>query len=327
MGPRLRRPPDIGLQVGSMSVPVQQTSAAASPPRPREALSKSPLLSGVVLAFVLGGLVAAGVLFAGGGWDYYAIPLELRGRSPLHKVLRPSGFTGHLLGIAGTLFLLSTLPYVARKRVKWLAGRGSIMNWLEVHIFCGIFGPILITLHTSLKFNGIISVAYWSMVLVVLSGFVGRHLYVRIPKTMRGNEVSRVDLEQRASELRERLTGSAVPPTLVRIIDETETRLMVRAGTRSLVQRIADALRMRRTAAALRREVRAAGLDSRLLHEVLEVIHMRAVLLDSIANLKRSKELFKAWHVFHRPLVWLMFVIAALHVGVAVYFGYAFFGK
>ena len=51
-------------------------------------------------------------------------------------------------------------------------------------------GPVLVTLHTAFKFNGIVSIAYWSMVLVVLSGFVGRYLYVRVPKTLRGTELS-----------------------------------------------------------------------------------------------------------------------------------------
>ena len=63
-------------------------------------------------------------------------------------------------------------------------------TWLEVHIFCGIVGPVLVTFHTSFKFNGIVSVAYWSMVAVVLSGFVGRYLYVRIPRSLRGIELT-----------------------------------------------------------------------------------------------------------------------------------------
>jgi hypothetical protein len=38
--------------------------------------------------------------------------------------------------------------------------------------------------------------------------------------------------------------------------------------------------------------------------------------------LKRTKTLFNHWHVFHLPLVYLLLVIAAAHIGVALYLGY-----
>ena len=35
------------------------------------------------------------------------------------------------------------------------------------------------------------------------------------------------------------------------------------------------------------------------------------------------QEALRLWHVFHKPLVYVMFVIAAVHVVVALYFGYS----
>jgi hypothetical protein len=49
----------------------------------------------------------------------------------------------------------------------------------------------------------------------------------------------------------------------------------------------------------------------------------RAQLLRRLAQLNRTRQRFSAWHVFHQPLVYVMFAIAAIHIGVAVYFGYA----
>ena len=49
------------------------------------------------------------------------------------------------------------------------------------------------------------------MVVVVLSGFVGRYLYVRIPKTLRGVELSAADLEARVAEIREPLDPRRTP--------------------------------------------------------------------------------------------------------------------
>ena len=54
------------------------------------------------------------------------------------------------------------------------------------------------------------------MVVVVLSGFVGRYLFVRIPKQMRGVGALRRDLEARAQD-----PGAAyaegLPPPLARV--------------------------------------------------------------------------------------------------------------
>jgi cytochrome b561 len=39
-------------------------------------------------------------------------------------------------------------------------------------------------------------------------------------------------------------------------------------------------------------------------------------------TLAATKRLFDLWHVFHLPLVWVMFAIVSLHVAVALYLGY-----
>lgn len=295
----------------------------------RERLSPTrALLNVVVLAGLAGVLVAIWLSYSYDAWSYYATTLARRGVMPVHRILRPSGTTGHLLGIAGTLLLISTFAYVARRRMKRLAKSGSPAHWLEAHIFCGIFGPVLVTFHTSFKFAGIVSVAYWSMSLVVASGFVGRYLYVRIPKTIRGEELSQAELEQRAAELRSQLAETRLPLQLVARIDEEERRLLATASAkRSLPARLRDALAARRRASALRREIRASGLERHLLHDVLSLAHERAELLRRITRLRKTKQLFQLWHVFHRPLVYLMFAILLVHVGVAFYFGYMPFSR
>lgn len=231
------------------------------------------LLDVVLLAVLSGVLVALWLLFRHDAWDYYTTPLRIRGYEAEHRFLRPSGTGGHLLGIAGTLVLFSTLAYVARRRIQLLAKAGPVARWLEVHIFFGVFGPILVTFHTSFKFNGLVSVAYWSMVLVVVSGFVGRYLYVRIPKTIRGEELTLAELDQRVAEMARDAAETTLPPRL---------------------------------RAAIEKE--------------------RAVLVRRIARLDRTRRLFQLWHVFHRPLVWVMFLVFFVHLGVAVYFGYTPFG-
>ena len=301
--------------------------SAAARPLPSSAPKRAPLATtrmlspAIIFAIVAGIFATLCVLVFLHGWDYYRTPLTERPYQAQHRLLRPSGLAGHLLGVAGTLFLFATLPYVVRKRVKRLAKKGSLPNWLEFHIFCGIFGPILVTLHTAVKFNGIISVAYWSMTLVVISGFMGRYLYVRIPKTIRGEELSQAEVEERARELKARLNESGLPPALIARIEAAEQRLEIRGAFSKLRRRIAAW----RASRQLRREIGARGESPHFVDQVLALAHERAVLMSRIARLKKTRALFQTWHVFHRPLVWVMFLVFFVHLGVAIYFGYTTF--
>ncbi len=155
----------------------------------------------VVLALFAIIALATWLLVGLDGWGYYRAPLSERSFMAANRWLRPSAPVGHLLGIGGFLMMLVPVAYSIRKKVKRFRDAGRIQTWLEVHIFSGIVGPALITFHTSFKFNGLVSVAYWSMVTVVLSGFVGRYLYVRIPKSIRGQELTQSELDARALAL------------------------------------------------------------------------------------------------------------------------------
>ncbi|MGZ4808818.1 MAG: hypothetical protein ACXVIJ_04545 [Thermoanaerobaculia bacterium] len=290
----------------------------------RERLSPAhALLDVVVLAFLCGLLVAIWLVFRHDAWRYYTTSVATRGYSAPHRFLRPSGMGGHTLGVVGTLFLFGTLPYLARKRWKRLSKVGTVPGWLQAHIFCGVFGPILITFHSSFKFNGVISVAYWSMALVVGSGFVGRSLYIRIPKTIRGEELSNAQIEARLADLKLRLNDAALPPPVIARLKDADAALVENLKSGSSFRRAYAATReFRRRSSALRRELRGAHINRDLIDEVLDLAEERAVLLRRIARLKRTRELFQVWHVFHRPLVWVMFLIFFVHLGVALYFGY-----
>lgn len=100
-----------------------------------------------------------------------------------------AGLFGHGIGILGFVFMLMTeVLYSLRKRsrsVKW----GRMSNWLQFHIFTGLVGPYMVLLHTSWKFNGLAGVTTLFTVIIVISGFIGRYIFTRIPRTMDGLEI------------------------------------------------------------------------------------------------------------------------------------------
>ena len=106
------------------------------------------------------------------------------------RAIPPAGeLFGHGLGILGFIFMLSTETlYSLRKRsrsVQW----GRMSTWLQFHIFMGLVGPFMVLLHTSWKFNGIAGVTTLLTIIIVVSGFIGRYIFTRIPRTKDGLEI------------------------------------------------------------------------------------------------------------------------------------------
>lgn len=309
-----------------MSTPVLSASRASSSPPPNVSAAASLRqrlmpVGALMNVLVVSGVVALGVSLwvLGGldGWTYYTTPLGVRGYSPAHRMLRPSGPVGQTLGVAGAALMLVPFLYMGYKRLRKHKSGTNLKRLLEIHIFCGIVGPVLVTFHTAFKFNGLVSAAYWSMVLVALSGFVGRYLYVRIPRTIRGVELSQTELDERTAGLRDELQWTA-GPDLLDALDRVEAAIAARppswfsgVGDRDIRGGIEDVLQQL--------EQRSGRAASDSLRGALEE---RVRLQQRRHALAATKRLFDLWHVFHLPLVWVMFAIVSLHVGLALYMGY-----
>lgn len=298
-------------------------SAGASREMRVAARVRKVFTSGVGLGIVASIAAAFSILFVLGGFEYYTTPLRVRGYSEMHRLLRPSGPIGQTLGVIGGVLMLMPFAYMLRKRLSLLRSVGSLKTWLEIHLFCGIFGPVLVTFHTSFKFNGIVSAAYWSMVTVVLSGFVGRYLYVRIPRSIRGAEMPRAELDRRAETLREQIADTVNSPAIAERLRLFERAAVPASSAElSLLDAMFGELTLGARVRTLQKELAATGVPGDLRSEVVALTLERSLLLRRIAYLERTRKLFDLWHVFHLPLVYFQLIIVLVHVAVTVYLGY-----
>jgi hypothetical protein len=309
----------MGAPSASIVASSMRAALPAEPPLPVRTLGNVLSIAAIFCAVVIG-IVLIGL----GGWEYYRAPLGTRGYLPQHAWLRPSGPAGLTLGVAGVLSMLMTLPYALRKRWRALAQLGTMKQWLEVHIFFGIVGPVLITLHTSFKFNGLISVGYWLMTTVWASGFIGRYLYVRIPKTIRGVELSFAQVERTLGSLQQQIELQPLPAIVQEELRAFEQAVTPRGGRPpGMFDLFFGELRVRVRLMLVRRHLQAAAVDLEAIAAAIALASERATLARRLAHLQRTRRLFELWHVFHRPLVYALFAIVAVHVGIALYFGYA----
>jgi len=303
---------------------VRVTSSPATAQRdslPAKALSNTLVLSAVATA-----VIALVMLFGFDGWTYYRTPRAVRGYVPVHRLLRPSGPIGQALGLAGLALMFVPMLYAIRKKWKRLSRFGTMKTWLEVHIFAGIVGPVFVTFHTSFKFNGIVSVAYWMMIIVASSGFVGRYLYVRIPRSLRGTELTLGELQSRAEQLKAQLAASGLPSWLIARVNALEERCRPSSTPGAwMVSLAVGDLALHARLWKLRRELHTAGARPDRAAAAVSLIAERALLLRRLSLLEKTKSLFDLWNVFHQPLVYFLFAIVLLHVVVVTYMGYTIF--
>ncbi len=253
-------------------------------------------------------------------WDYYTLANELRPRHPEYRFLKPGGFFGHGVGIVGTLMMILLLFYSLRKRTKLFGKAGAIGRWLDIHIFFGTIGPLLIVLHSTFKLNGIVSVSFWSMILVSLSGFIGRYLYVQIPRTIRGQELDLDEVHKKSETIGKKLQ------TLYGISsDEIKNLEFAISGSvrgSFIAIFVADIMRYFRLRSIQRQLQRRMKIPKKRTKQFVQLLTQKALLDRRIVIWAKVHKLFHYWHVFHKPFAVIMYVIMLLHVGITIWLGY-----
>jgi hypothetical protein len=258
------------------------------------------------------------------GYDYYQTPIEGRYDHPRHAWFKPSGPFGHGLGIIGTLLILGgVVMYMVRKRKTSLAHIGRLKYWLEFHIFLCTLGPIMILFHTSFKFGGIVSIAFWSMVAVVASGVIGRFIYLQIPRSIEGRELSLQEVQHMKMDLRTALQSqlSVQSPAIDAILNKLELNDTPKQGN-VLVYFFSGYLRNRQTVASIHQLLKTSGLVGKEANKVTKMIAQELSLNQKIGRLLTMQKLFRYWHVAHLPFAIIMLIVVVIHVAVTLLFGY-----
>ncbi len=258
------------------------------------------------------------------GWEYYRLGLEDSAYSELHEFYKPSGLIGHGFGIIGSLFMIIGISaYSIRKRCARFHSSGKLRSWLTFHIFLCTLGPYLVVLHTAFRFGGLISIALWSMLLVVVSGIFGRYVYIHIPKTVDGEFLTPQMLRSREYSLIESIekTFQISPADVSRMLATSGVRATgtVWAALKVTVQ--LD-IHRRRLPHRFNDRLMEIGLNEADRESVVGLLMDAVRIQQSAAVLLPFKRIFGYWHVFHMPLAAIMLLIMILHVGVAITFGY-----
>jgi len=230
------------------------------------------------------------------GFTYYNKPIEERFFDPNYALLKPSGLLGHGLGILGSLMIVVGLfSYMIRKRFKLFVRVGVLKYWLEFHIFLCTLGSILVVYHTTFKFGGIVSIGVWSMAIVWSSGVIGRYIYIQIPRSIEGRELTLREIQDVKTDLDLELMNKYHVD-----ISEIKTN---NYSTKKL-------------------KIISKNINSSDFKKIKQLIRSQKKLVRRIDRLDRMQSLFKYWHVAHLPFALILLIIMVIHIAVVLTFGY-----
>lgn len=270
------------------------------------------------------------------GFDYYRLDIRDRSYHPKHFDLRPTGRIGLRLGMVGAMLFCGLFLYPIRKRWSWLGRIGITRHWLDFHVLLGVTAPIIITFHSSLKFRGLAGVAYWIMIAVALSGFVGRYFYAQVPRSLTAAELSLKEMQDISQNLWQELEGQRLfawlqlaPLFKLPTREEVEKMSLGRA---LLSMVLLDLRRPFRVSALRRRAMNSTQLLFSLggflpsqnpqLEGVIEMARKQAWIMAKVSFLSKTQQVFHLWHVVHRPFSYSFALLMLVHIVVAIMMGY-----
>ncbi len=238
--------------------------------------------------------------------------------------------TGYWLGVAGGVMMLLLFSYPLRKHFNFARNWGRVKWWFLVHMMLGVGGPILILLHSTFRVGSLnAAVALYSMLAVAASGVIGRFIYARVNRGLRGEQASLSDLQARAGlqeeDARSRL--SFAPEVEARLMFFESDQLKARAGWLTYIRQVfwlpvQQWLVYRACVAELHGVLKSlaqiqhwSDKDRNKREKYAKVlVHQYLNAVTRVAQFTAYERLFSLWHVAHIPFVYLLVISAVVHV-------------
>jgi Fe-S-cluster-containing hydrogenase component 2 len=255
-------------------------------------------------------------------WSLQYANLRLGGDLPamarLKVHFRPGDELAIWAGYVGTSLMIIALLYPLWKRVRLMQKIGSSAAWFDFHLMGGTVGPLFIALHSALRLDKslITLVPFWSMIIVALSGVVGRYLYAQMPDLLHGRELDELAAERALARQRSAHGGAiAALEREVAAHRKLAAQVAARAGLlAALTWTIADdlkrPLRKWRRRHVLKKNKVPASTCKELLGHVSNLMTMerRRVLVP------QAHGALAQWKKVHVAFTFVLAAMAAIHI-------------
>jgi hypothetical protein len=237
---------------------------------------------------------------------------------------------GYWIGVVGASMMLILFLYPMRKHFKFAKNWGRLKWWFIVHMFLGVGGPLLILLHSTFRVGSLnAAVALYSMIVVALSGVIGRFIFARVNRGLRDEQVSFQELQVNAGLDKEVARSHLLfyPNVESKLKAFEQTQLQSDANWLTYFRQvfwlpikmwlvyyqcITDIRKpMQQLAASQKWSSQDFTRRQKRTH-LLVRNYLTAVV--RVAQYKAYARLFSYWHVAHIPFVYMLVISAIVHV-------------
>lgn len=195
-------------------------------------------------------------------------------------------------------------------------------TWLDLHVFTGLVGATFIGFHSTFQARSLVNqVTAVSLIVVIVSGLIGRFFYALIPKPdAHPYRDALEDLEEAVPGIRAQIDAAvaAHPPEETRGDPALLRTLKALPGWRKTAHERREAVELIVSNAPM-----IAALDPRAKSHVKRLSRRlaRAAALEAYGV--AADAMLRAWRPVHRLFAIIMILTVLTHIGVAWFFGYA----
>ncbi|MBI3593645.1 MAG: hypothetical protein HY200_01670 [Nitrospirae bacterium] len=230
-----------------------------------------------------------------------------------------------LIGIIGSaMMFVGASFYVIRKKVRRLSHFGKIKDWLDIHILFCLFGPMLIVYHSGFTVTATNSaIAYYSMMIVVGSGIVGRYIYRHFQFSLSGERATLREMNEEISQLSEKIKTQFSDSQ--KTLDSINRFFGLRESKSSagLLKSLYLMIKIDLLEKKVKKEV-IKYLKERKYHVLegsLEEMVIKLISLEKhVTVLESAAKLFSIWHKLHVPFIWILIVTFIIHIAAVMIF-------
>ena len=220
-------------------------------------------------------------------------------------------------GLIGTILMVIAAIYPVFRRIKVFRWLASNTMWFDFHMMAGTVGPMFVILHSALKLDTWVSAAFWSMIIVVVSGVLGRYLYTLVPALASGVELEELDHE-RAFQAARPLHPVAVAEIERELAEQRVTAHDV-ARSPSLLRAMQwlifqDVGRIPRTLARRRRLAQLGVDDRKIRNDLAHRAGRMIVIARRQVVAPKAQLLLNSWKKVHVPFTVILTGFAVFHI-------------
>jgi len=161
------------------------------------------------------------------------------------------------------------------------------------------------------------------MVAVFLSGIIGRFIYIQIPRSIEGRELSLNEVKEMKTDVAGiiRSTYNLDDESYDILVDSIKRKVEIHSKNPFswYIRRYLDD---RKSVLSVRNVLKRNNLPDAENKRVLALVKNDIMLNRRIERLDAMQNLFKYWHVAHLPFALVMLIIMIIHVAVTIVFGY-----